>query len=292
MTTSDALPPATTPSPVPAITPPPRWSRYVALGDSFTEGLWDLPSDADACRGWADLLAGHLASRQDAAGAQPLAYANLAVRGRLLRPILREQVPAALALGPDLVSLVGGGNDLLRPTGDPDRLARDLEAAVVRFRRAGADVLLATGVDTADSPLVRRTRSRVGVLNAHVWSIARRHGAAVVDLWGMRSLRDWRMWSDDRIHLTTEGHRRVAQAALVALGLSPDDPRWDEPLTALPAPPRVQQLRDDAEWVHTHVVPWMTRRFQHRSSGDARVAKRPELTAALDLPLVDVPTTE
>jgi lysophospholipase L1-like esterase len=289
VTTHDALPSAATPS---AATPPPTWARYVALGDSFTEGLWDVPSDGALCRGWADLLAGHLATRQDAAGAPPLAYANLAVRGRLLRPILREQVPAALSLEPDLVSLVGGGNDMLRPAADPDRLARDLEAAVARFRAAGADVILATGVDTADSPLVRRTRSRVAVLNAHVWSIARRHGAVVVDLWGMRSLRDWRMWSDDRIHLTTEGHRRVAQAALVALGLSPDDPRWDEPLATVPAPPRSQQLREDAEWVREHVVPWMTRRLQGRSSGDTRVAKRPELAPALDLPLVDAPTAE
>ncbi len=289
MTTHDALPSAATPS---ATTPPPTWTRYVALGDSFTEGLWDVPSDGALCRGWADLLAGHLATRQDTAGAPPLAYANLAVRGRLLRPILREQVPAALSLEPDLVSLVGGGNDMLRPAADPDRLARDLEAAVARFRAAGADVILATGVDTAESPLVRRTRSRVAVLNAHVWSIARRHGAVVVDLWGMRSLRDWRMWSDDRIHLTTEGHRRVAQAALVALGLSPDDPRWDEPLAPVPAPPRSQQLREDAEWVREHVVPWMTRRLQGRSSGDTRVAKRPELAPALDLPLVDAPTAE
>ena len=140
-------------------------------------------------------------------------YANLAIRGRLLRPILREQVPVALDLRPDLVSLVGGGNDILRPAVDVVRLARDLEAGVVRLREAGIDVLLGTGVDAAGSPLVRATRNRVGVFNAHVWSIARRHGAYVLDLWGMRALMDWRMWADDRIHLTTEGHARVAQAA-------------------------------------------------------------------------------
>ena len=118
-------------------------------------------------------------------------------------------MPAALALEPDLVSLVGGGNDLLRPGADVDRMARNLEAGVVRLREAGVDVLLGTGVDAADSPLVRATRSRVGIYNALIWSMARRHGAYVVDLWGMRSLRDWRMWAEDRIHLTTDGHARV-----------------------------------------------------------------------------------
>ncbi len=265
----------------------PRWRRYVALGDSFTEGLWDVPDGTPpatvagpgpAVRGWADLLAAHLAERVAADPAHPtFAYANLAVRGRLLGPILGDQVPAALALGPDLVSLVGGGNDTLRPTADPDRLAARLERGVVALRSAGADVLLATGMDSRDSPLVRANRPRVAVLNTHLWSIARRHGAYVLDVWGMRSLRDWRMWCDDRIHLTTEGHRRVAQAALVALGLTPDDERWDDPLVPLPPLPLRERVRGDAAWVRRHAYPWATRHLRGRSSGDARGPKRPGL---------------
>lgn len=264
------------------------WTRFVATGDSFTEGLWDVPggqppqrtSSTDptlACRGWADLLAEHLSARRAAAGAGPLQYANLAVRGRLLGPILTDQVPAALALGPDLVSIVGGGNDLLRPGADPDLLAATLEDAVAQVRATGADVLLATGMDSRDSPLIRRNRSRTGVLNSHVWTIARRHGAHVLDVWGMRSLRDWRMWAPDRIHLTTEGHRRVAQGALVALGLEPDDERWDHPLAPRPPEPVAARLRTDATWVRDHAYPWATRRLRRRSSGDARRAKRPGL---------------
>lgn len=260
-------------------TPTPPWSRYVAIGDSFTEGLWDDPDGREAPqRGWADLLAAHLSRRRTAAGEPPVQYANLAIRGRLLRPILVDQVPAALALGPDLVSLVGGGNDMLRPAADVDRMARNLEAAVVRLREAGADVLLGTGVDAADGALVRATRGRVALYNTHIWSMARRHGAYVVDLWGMRSLRDWRMWSEDRIHLTTEGHARVAQAALVGLGLTPDDPAWDDPLTPLPPTPRMRKAREDAAWMREHVYPWATRRLRKTSSGDRRLPKRPALT--------------
>lgn len=258
------------------------------------------------CRGWADLLAAHLAARvraahpgaaaasgevsaaaNDANLAQPgrdapFRYANLAVRGRLLGPILREQVPAALDLRPDLVSLIGGGNDLLRPLADPDALAADLEHGVARLREAGADVLLGTGMDSADSPIVRRSRGRVAVLNSHIWSIARRHDAHVLDVWGMRSLRDWRMWAPDRIHLTTEGHRRVAQGALVGLGLVPDDPAWDDPLTPLAPLAPSARVRSDAEWLRVHVYPWATRRLRGRSSGDSRVPKRPLMAAVED----------
>ncbi|WP_298461742.1 SGNH/GDSL hydrolase family protein [uncultured Cellulomonas sp.] len=256
---------------------PVRWSRYVALGDSFTEGLWDPdPADPATQRGWADMLAAHLSERRVADGADPLQYANLAIRGRLLRPILTDQVPVALELGADLVSLIGGGNDMLRPAADPDRMAADLEDAVVRLRATGADVLLGTGADTKDSPVVRRTRGRIAVFNSHIWSIARRHDAYVLDLWGMRSVRDWRMWAEDRIHLTTDGHARVAQAALVGLGLPPDDARWDDPLAPRPRVPRLDQARADAAWLRTHAYPWATRRLRGRSSGDERVPKRPD----------------
>lgn len=253
----------------------PPWRRFVAVGDSFTEGLWGEPDDDGRPTGWADLLAAELSARRVAAGATPLEYANLAVRGRLLRPILTQQVPEALRMGPDLVSIVGGGNDMLRPVTDVDVLARNLEAAVVRARAAGTDVLLATGMDAKDSPVVGQTRTRVGVFNAHIWSIARRHGAHVIDVWGMRSLRDWRMWAPDRIHLNAEGHARVAQGALEALGFAVD-PDWDTPLPAAPAVTWFESARSNAEWTRDWVVPWATRRLRRRSSGDTITAKRPQ----------------
>ncbi|WP_028046241.1 SGNH/GDSL hydrolase family protein [Cellulomonas sp. URHE0023] len=259
--------------------PVPRWSRYVAIGDSFTEGLWDAPDGVEAPqRGWADLLASHLSERRKAAGEPTLQYANLAIRGKLLRSILVDQVPVALSMKPDLVSLIGGGNDILRPTSDIDRMARNLEARVVRLRAAGIDVLLGTGYDAYGSALFSATRNRVGIYNSLIWSMARRHGAYVLDVWGMRSLTDGRMWSEDRIHLTSEGHARVAQAALVGLGLEPDDAAWDDPLTALPPTPRLMRARQDAAWVRVHVYPWATRRLRGRSSGDLLTPKRPQLS--------------
>lgn len=257
-------------APVPA-TDAPRWRRYIAVGDSFTEGLWDpSPHDDDRCRGWADRLAEILDAR---CGGQ-LEYANLAIRGRLLRPILTEQVPVALRAAPDLVSVIGGGNDMLRPGVDVDVLAARLGSTVARIRETGADVLLATGMDTAESPLIRMTRPRTAMFNSHVWSIARRHGAYVLDLWGMRFLKDWRMWSEDRIHLTPEGHRRMAQGALAALGLEPEDPAWDEPLPAPDAEAWLARARENAQWVREHAYPWVQRRVHRRSSGDDRTPKQ------------------
>jgi lysophospholipase L1-like esterase len=132
----------------------PSWRRYVALGDSFTEGLSDPdPARPGEYRGWADRLAEHLAAASPDADVE---YANLAIRGRLVAQVLDGQLPVALAAQPDLVSLVAGGNDLLRPGGDPDALAARIEEAVVRLRAAGADVLLATGVDVRQTPIIKR----------------------------------------------------------------------------------------------------------------------------------------
>jgi lysophospholipase L1-like esterase len=253
------------------------WSRYVAIGDSFTEGLCDVdPRHPDRYAGWADRLAGHLAHvpRADEA---TLHYANLAVRGRLLEDVVGRQLTRALALEPDLVSIVGGGNDILRNHADADALAERLERAVATIRATGADVLMATPVDPKGAPIIRRTRTRVAAYAADIWGIADRHGCHVIDQWGLAALHDWRMWADDRIHLSSEGHRRVALAALHALGHPTDERDWRTPLEPLPPRSRRRQVADDSRWVATHLVPWVARRLRGRSGGDQFQAKHDEL---------------
>lgn len=254
------------------------WHRYVALGDSFTEGMCDPAPPGDPggnpWRGWADRLAEALAARALTRG-EPFEYANLAVRGKLLPQIVAEQVPAALAMRPDLVSIIGGGNDVLRPGVDVDGITAELERTVARFRAAGTTVIMSTAYDPW-GPLVRRTRGLSGTFTAHVWSIARRQDALVLDLWGMApALRDPRMWAEDRIHLTAEGHHRVAQQALDLLGVGGES-GWHVPLAPLPPRTRRQAWQDDVRWVREHVLPWVGRRLRGRSSGDGLPAKRPE----------------
>ena len=95
---------------------------YVALGDSFTEGLDDPREDQAGYRGWADRFAGHLAAQRPG-----LRYANLAIRGKLLHEVAEEQVPQAIAMAPDLVSIAAGGIDMLRPRVDPDTIAQTFD---------------------------------------------------------------------------------------------------------------------------------------------------------------------
>ena len=253
---------------------PVRWARYIAMGDSFTEGLWDPYPDApDVQRGWADDLAAALSARRIAAGEAPLEYANLAIRGRKLRPVVAEQLDVTIDARPDLVSLVAGGNDILRASADVEAISAALEDAVVALRASGADVLMGTGFKAGAA--LGWTNGRTAIFNANLWSIARRTGAHVLDLWGMRSLADLRLWSDDRIHLTPEGHQRVANAALVALGLEPDDTGYDSPLDASPPAAFRDAARANAVWMRQHVGPWVKRRLTGTSSGDGRSPKWP-----------------
>jgi lysophospholipase L1-like esterase len=249
---------------------PGRYHRFVAIGDSFTEGLSD-PGAAGAFRGWADRVAERLAA------ADPeFRYANLAVRGKLLDQVVQDQVPRAVELAPDLISFCAGGNDLLRPGTDPDDLAKRLARAVRALRATGADVLLFTGVDPRDTPLMRHARGRFAVFYLHVRSIADLYGCRLVDLWSMQSLRDWRAWSEDRLHLNTGGHRLVAARVCGMLGVPCDDDwRKDWGPREL-VDPRVKR-REDARWLREHLLPWVARRVQGRSSGDGLAAKRPEL---------------
>ena len=189
------------------------WHRFVAIGDSFTEGMCD-PSehDPDVFVGWADRLALNLAEQNEAAG-ESFAYANLAVRGRLLDDVVGQQLETALSMQPDLVTLVGGGNDIMRPKVDLDEIAARIEGAVVRLRSTGADVMLATMINPTSMGMLGRLTPRISWHCANLWGIAQRHGAYVLDQWSMVALRDTRMWAVDRLHLSTEGHIRVATQA-------------------------------------------------------------------------------
>lgn len=261
----------------------PSGASFVAIGDSFTEGLNDaLPGGG--FRGWADRLAGLLAAEYPG-----LRYANLAVRGKLLRQIVAEQVPAAAAMAPGLISVAGGGNDLLRPVADPDTLAELLDVAVARLQGSGARVLMFTGFDPVGVPVIRLTRGRIAAFNMHLRAIADARGCYLVDLWSMRFLRSPSAWSPDRLHLTGQSHQRIALRACEVLGVpvtedwrDPLDP--DLPLAPVPAMARaawVAARREDARWAREYLAPWVSRRLRGTSSGDGRTAKRPSLEEML-----------
>ena len=254
-------------------------ASFVAIGDSFTEGLNDA-APGGGFRGWADRLAGLLAAEYPG-----LRYANLAVRGKLLRQIVADQVPAAVAMTPGLVSIAGGGNDILRPGADPDALAELFEAAVARLRASGAQVLMFTGFDPVGTPVIKMLRGRIGTYNMHLRGIADAHGCYLVDLWSMKFLRAPGAWSQDRLHLTAESHQRIALRACEVLGV-PVAEDWralvaaDRPRNAVDAVSRAAWLaarREDARWAKEYLAPWISRRLHGTSSGDGLSAKRPVL---------------
>ncbi|GAB3481075.1 SGNH/GDSL hydrolase family protein [Nocardiopsis coralliicola] len=245
---------------------------YAAIGDSFTEGVGD-PGPDGRFRGWADRFAEHLA-RAAAPGGE-VRYANLAVRGKLLGQVRDEQLPRALELEPDLVTLSAGGNDLLRPGADPDVLASRLEEAVAALRGTGADVVLFTGVNVAGGYM----RARIGHFARfylNIRSIADAHGCYVVDQWSMAELTDPRAWDDDRLHMSPEGHRRLALQVCRTLGV-PADGEPGAPWPVRPPMPPAVARQQNLRWAREFLVPWVGRRLTGRSSGDGRAAKRPGL---------------
>jgi len=244
---------------------------FIALGDSFTEGLDDWRPDGTP-RGWADRVAEYLAE-----GEPGFRYANLAVRGKLLDEIVAEQLPVAERLRPDLVAFCAGGNDIIRLSCDTDDLAARFDAALGRLTATGTRVFVFTGFDLGRMhPVIRRLRGRVACYNELMRASADRHGATVVDLWGMTPLADPRTWGRDRLHLTAEGHRRVALRVLESLG-EPVTDDWRTPLPlAEPAPWRHRQV-EDLRWMREFVMPFVRRRLQGHRTGEGFAAKHSDL---------------
>ena len=248
----------------------PTHTSLVAIGDSFTEGMSDLLPDG-TYRGWADLLAGRMAARTPG-----FRYANLAVRGKLIAQIVEEQVGPAAAMQPDVITLVGGLNDTLRPTCDMVRVRDLLTEAVERLSPACKQLVLMRSPGR-QGPVLERFRPRMEELFACVDDVAARHGALVVDLYGAPSLGDPRAWDVDRLHLTDEGHRRVAEAVWQTLGYEPEDPEWRTPMPPTPPPNRTARRVEDARFTRQYLLPWIGRRLTGRSSGDGLSPKRPGL---------------
>ncbi|WP_394435773.1 SGNH/GDSL hydrolase family protein [Streptomyces sp. SGAir0957] len=247
----------------------PHYTSLVAVGDSFTEGMSDLLPDG-SYRGWADLLAARMAARTPG-----FRYANLAVRGKLIQQIVDEQVDVAAAMKADVVTLVGGLNDTLRPKCDMVRV-RDLLTEAVEKLAPSCQQLVLMRSPGRNGPVLERFRPRMEELFTCVDELAAKYDALVIDLYGVPVLADQRMWDVDRLHPTAEGHRRIAEAVWQGLGYEGES-EWRTPLDAAVLPNWLARRVADARFARQHLVPWIGRRLTGRSSGDGRPPKRPEL---------------
>ncbi len=249
------------PEPAPRLAAPsPRWRRYVALGDSLTEGLCD-PAPDGSLRGWADRLALLLASRGG------LRYANLAIRSKRVMDVCGPQLERARTLRPDLVSILVGANDLVKGRADVAALARQIEEAVRQLRGDGADVVLITPF------LPRRPESalyagRFAAFASALAAVAERTGAMLVDTDLHPELGERPNWGEDLVHLSSRGHRFLAYRVGELLGVP-----HAEALGALDEVLHAHERLTRRLWWRRHALPWMWRRLRGRAAGDGRVAK-------------------
>ena len=252
--------------------PRPPFARYVALGDSSTEGL-DDPDGHGGYRGWSQRLAERIHAAQGG-----LHYANLAVRGLTTAQVRTRQLDAALAMRPDLATVFCGTNDVTALRFNPAHVGAEIERMQRALVNGGATVLSFTLPDlTPLMPLARLIAPRIAALNSALADASRRSGALLVDFAAHRVASDRRLWSEDRIHANSAGHARIAEALAHALALPGSNAAWSEPLPAAPQRTALEACAAETRWARHHLLPWIGRSLAGRSLADGRGVKRPAL---------------
>jgi lysophospholipase L1-like esterase len=245
--------------------------RYVAIGDSSTEGLED-PDGNGGYRGWADRLAQHIADSQD----EPLEYANLAIRGMRMKEIRTGQLDDALAMQPDLLTVFGGVNDLIAGPCNFDSIRADYVIIFGEARRQGATVLTFTMPDpTAINPLGKYWRDRAARLNDIIRTEAEKHGVLVMDFEQYSVAEDPRLWFEDHLHGNELGHQMIAAALAWRLGVDGFDERWAELEGEAAWPRGREKLRGDIDWARNYVAPWLSKGIRGIRQGRGIQRKRP-----------------
>ncbi|GAA4053382.1 SGNH/GDSL hydrolase family protein [Arthrobacter methylotrophus] len=220
-------------------------------------------------RGWADRVAEKLAKAEPG-----WEYANLAVRSKRLRHVVEEQMDRAVAMGPTLITLYAGGNDILDFGTDMDQLMAEYERLVARLAATGATLVLFTGYDVKVSAVLEPFKKRNTLYNERVRELAAKYGAVLVDYWCLDAYHDRRMWASDRLHMSKAGHKYMAAQVLDHLGVahkfSPKD--WE--------PPQRLKLRDwerrQRRWVNDWVLPLFGRKLRGVTLGDTLRPRWPE----------------
>lgn len=231
---------------------PTPFSRYVALGDSSTEGV-DDPNGAGGYHGWSRRLAEKLHALHPG-----VHYTNLGVRGLTTAQVRAGQLDAALALRPDLATVFCGTNDVTARRFDLAAVTRDIDHMQRALVAQGATVVTFTLPDlTPLMPLARLIAPRIHALNRAVKDLARENGVRLVDFAAYPIATDARLWSDDRIHANTAGHTRIAEALAHALDLPGSDESWSQPLPAQLARTTAHVVADELRWGRRHLLPWL-----------------------------------
>ena len=249
-----------------------RYQRYVAIGDSSTEGL-DDPDAHGGYRGWANRLAQRIADAQGS-----VLYANLGVRGKLTREVLDQQLAPAAAMRPDLATVFAGSNDILQLRFDPRTVANDVAHMQRTLAQGGATVVTFTLPDlTPIMPVARVLTRRVRAMNDALRGASASTGAILVDFAVHAVGSDRRLWSDDRFHANAAGHARIALALAHAIGIPGSDDTWMEPLPVAARRNAIAWWAGEIAWAARHIPGWARSFASGGGTRDARVPKRPLL---------------
>jgi lysophospholipase L1-like esterase len=200
------------------------WKRFVAIGDSITEGYGMDPVEGVEQLPWAERVARALRE------ARPeLEFVNLGRRNLGAAQVRESQLERALELEPDLVSIAAGANDLLVPEFDPDPIERELESMFAPFAERGATIFTYTYMRITDSGLFQPEAAawlsaRMEQLHRATRAVAERHGALLVDLWARPDTGDAGLFSRDLKHSNARGQLLVAEATLETLARHVQEP--------------------------------------------------------------------
>lgn len=265
--------------------------RFVAIGDSATEGLEDHDPQG-GYRGWADRLAMILSQAAADAVAvrgvagEPVRYANLGIRGHVSGEVRTLQFDRAMAMRPDLLTITAGVNDCLALATDFEAITDNLTAMLSEASGAGITVMMFTLPDpVAINPLAGRLlRDRILRVNEIQRIECERYGALLLDLERFPVACDPRLWYDDRLHGNALGHEKVAHGMAWRLGL-PGHEAWADPLPDHLEPPQLRQrMAGDLDWARNHFGPWLVKGLRGIRQGQGVVAKRPDLTPVEVMP--------
>jgi lysophospholipase L1-like esterase len=253
-----------------------QYTRFIALGDSMTEGMSDEIVDGKY-RGWADRVADALARNNP-----DFTYMNLAVRGKLLKQVVEDQIPVAVKFveGPQtLISFHAGANDVLRPNYKPEISLPEYEKGVKQLTDTGATVIIFTVVDKVEGKgkTAKLWHQRFSAFNENIRMVAGKYPTILFEGKKAEFLNTKSFLAFDRLHMNAEGHKRLANAVLEGLGL-PFDPNWKVLPPANKPQPKFKKILGNLAWILVFVLPWIWRRLRGKSSGDGRSAKYIEPT--------------
>ncbi|PDZ55378.1 lipase [Bacillus cereus] len=189
------------------------WKRFVAIGDSFTEGIGD-EVEGIALKSWVD----HFVQLCE----KDIEYANFAKRGLVTEEIRLQQLEKALTFNSDLVSLIAGANDVLKGRWNHDAYKNDMEFMIDTLSKAGADIIIANLPDfTVRLPFASEKKQVIKeqLLEANevIHSLSREYKLHHVDFWNHHLVNDNTLWSKDLIHPNSKGYVKVAELIFSSL---------------------------------------------------------------------------